>query len=449
MGVGKTCAAVHVLRGKYNTHGKVLPTLVLGPLIVVEQWADEIKRFSKIPHDRITPLTGKTGVQRHNQLRDALAESPDRIVVTNYETLQIPRVYDLLTKWAPDCLVVDEAHRIKRSSSKRAKLTTKLADRAHTCRLLLTGTPILNSPMDLFSQYRALDRGKTFGTNFVSFVAKYFYDANAAWRSSPKHFPDWRLRPGALEAFNKAISESSMTVEKKDCLDLPPLVRKVIHVPLSQSQKRLYDDLKKDFVAYLADKACVATLAITKALRLQQIVSGYVALEDEGGAKSTKQLENPRAAVLRELLEEIAPHHKVIVWCVFRQNYETVRGICDALQLQAVEVHGDVPNEEKFAAIKRFEADDACRVLIGHPGSGGVGVNLTAASYSIFYSRGFSLEFDLQAESRNWRGGSERHACITRIDLVAPGTIDEAVMEALASKVAISDKVLREASKRI
>jgi SNF2 family DNA or RNA helicase len=83
-------------------------------------------------------------------------------------------------------------------------------------------------------------------------------------------------------------------------------------------------------------------------------------------------------------------------------------------------------------------------VLIGHPGSGGIGLNLIEASYMIYYSRSFSLEHDIQSEARCYRGGSERHQSITRIDLVTPGTIDELVMKSLATKQELSDKILKE-----
>jgi SNF2 family DNA or RNA helicase len=131
------------------------------------------------------------------------------------------------------------------------------------------------------------------------------------------------------------------------------------------------------------------------------------------------------------------------VWAVFKENYAAIRQVCNDLELQFVEVHGDVSAKAKQDAVKRFDSDPACRVLVGHPGSGGIGVNLVAASYSIFYSRGFSLEFDLQAEARNFRGGSERHETIVRIDLVAPGTIDEQVMQALAAKQAVGETLVR------
>ena len=80
--------------------------------------------------------------------------------------------------------------------------------------------------------------------------------------------------------------------------------------------------------------------------------------------------------------------------------------------------------------------------MIANQTAGGIGINLTAASYSIFYSRNFSLEADLQAEARNYRGGSEVHKKITRIDLVAADSIDSLVVEALAKKENISEQIL-------
>ena len=80
--------------------------------------------------------------------------------------------------------------------------------------------------------------------------------------------------------------------------------------------------------------------------------------------------------------------------------------------------------------------------MIANQGAGGIGINMTEASYSIFFSRNFSLEHDLQAEARNYRGGSEMHQKVTRIDLVSPGTIDELISEALANKQNMAEKIL-------
>jgi hypothetical protein len=98
--------------------------------------------------------------------------------------------------------------------------------------------------------------------------------------------------------------------------------------------------------------------------------------------------------------------------------------------------------------VELYNNDPSCRVCIGHPGSGGIGINLvnklSTQSYSIFYSRNFSLEYDIQAEARNYRGGSEHYEKITRIDLVATGTIDEQIMACLRDKKVISAQILQD-----
>jgi SNF2 family DNA or RNA helicase len=316
----------------------------------------------------------------------------------------------------------------------------QLADQADLCRLILTGTPVLNSPMDLFAQYRIMDRGEALGTNFFVFRARYFQDRNAYMPKS-RYFPDWRPTTEGMAELNQVIQRTASVVKKEDCLDLPPLVRKVIEVDLSPEQRRLYDEMKRDFVAYLGDKACVAQLAITKALRLQQIVSGHLALEGEESVRVLS--DTPRVSALKELLADIAPYHKVLLWCSFRADYAACRGVCDALKLPYVEVHGDISQRDKVDAVKDFEGDEAVRVLIGHPGSGGIGINLCAASYAIYFSRSFSLEQREQSIARNYRAGSERHEKVTLIDLVAKGTIDETVLGALQAKTQMSLDLLR------
>lgn len=445
MGTGKTATACNILRQKWREAGSLVSTLILAPPIVLENWRRELLAHTDVPKDRIVVLSG-TGKKRLEALDRAMKLYGTRFVaITNYEGLLMAPLYaNLLERWRPQCLVVDESHRCKDIKARRTKLAIQLADQADLCRLILTGTPVLNSPMDLFSQYRIMDRGEALGKNFFVFRASYFVDRNA-YMPKQKYFPDWRPTEDGMERLNKVIQRTASRVEKKDCLDLPPLVRKTIEVELSPEQRKLYDAMKTDFVAYLGDKACVAQLAITKALRLQQIVSGHVPLEGEQGDISVRDLaDTPRESALRELLGEIAPYHKVIVWTVFRHSYGVVRRVASDLDLPFVEVHGEVGPSAKQAAVDAFERDPKVRVLIGHPGSGGIGVNLVAASYSIFYSRSFSLENDLQAEARNYRGGSHIHEKVTRIDLVARNTIDETVLNALQAKSQMSVELLRQ-----
>ena len=89
-----------------------------------------------------------------------------------------------------------------------------------------------------------------------------------------------------------------------------------------------------------------------------------------------------------------------------------------------------------------FRTNSDVRVMVANQAAAGVGINLVEASYSIYYSKNFSLEHDLQSEARNHRGGSEMHDKVTRIDIVAKGTIDELITEALMNKQNIGEQIL-------
>lgn len=440
VGTGKTRAAIEVLRRRAPAR-----ILILSPLITLTNWAREINRYAP----ELTPhVLYKSGAYRLGQFLRGVSD-PAAVFITNYEGLLMDPLFEALVDWRPQILVCDEIHRCKTKRAKRTLRAVKLAKTAKY-RLGLTGTCITNSPLDVFSQWLIVDGGEAFGDNEVAFRYNFFYDRNAARKGGGHYFPDWVPKPGAFDQISHLLAKRSMRIKKVECLDLPDLVRKEVMIDLAPEQKRLYEEMKKDFIAVVnSTEVVVAQLAMTKALRLMQIASGFAAAQSigEDGIASTRTIrlaENPRAAALKDLLEDLTPEHKVIVWAVFKENYDAIRAACAMLGIEAVEVHGDISAKKKQQAVDRFNTDPTCRVLFGHPRSGGIGINLTAASYSIFYSRGFSLEDDIQAESRNHRAGSEIHAKITRIDLVARGTIDEEVTKRLAMKLAISDAVLRE-----
>jgi SNF2 family DNA or RNA helicase len=209
-----------------------------------------------------------------------------------------------------------------------------------------------------------------------------------------------------------------------------------VEVELSPEQKRLYKSMERDFIAFLedSDKAIVAQLAITKTLRMRQILSGFIKTDDD---KITLLKRTPREAALEELLEEITGEHKVLVWSVFKAEYEIIRKVCKRLKLPFVEAHGGISNKAKYEAVEAFNTDPKVRVFIGHPGALGIGINLVASSYSIYYSRDYSLEQRDQSQARNYRGGSEQHESITHIDIVAKETIDEVILKSLENKTNI------------
>jgi SNF2 family DNA or RNA helicase len=437
VGAGKTGTAINICRHWFAEHNDILRTLIISPPITLTNWRDEWLINSEIPKEKLIVLYGS------EKERVALFEehkSSKVLFITNYEALLMKDLYARLLAWQPQVVIADEGHKVKDHTSRRAKLLFPLGDNAYY-RLLLTGTPILNSYMDLFSQFRFLDKGESFGKNFFAFRGKYFYDRNAGMPRG-SYFPNWQPRPKISQELEEILSKKSKVVKKENCLTLPPLVRTALKAELSKEQRKAYEQMRKSFIAYINDTAAIATIAIVKALRLQQIVSGFVKLDD-GTIHRFK--DNPRAEQLKELLSEMCPRNKVLIWAVFHENYETIRNICDELKLKYVEVTGEVSDKAKREAVNRFKTEEDCCVFISHPLSGGIGINLVEAKYAITYSRNFSLEQHIQAEGRNYRGGSNIHDKVTHYDLVTADTVDETVMESLNNKQAISDSVLLKA----
>ncbi len=437
-GTGKTLCSIQIVRHKFKVHKQILPTLILAPVIVLENWREEWQKFSNVPDERVLILNGPVK-KRIKLLNEGLERLGNQlIVITNYEGIVSSDAFfnDIYTNLVPDVLIVDESQRIKSHSSKRTKLVIKLADQTKY-KYLLTGTPILNSLLDIYSQFRVLDNGESFGSNFYSFRARYFYDKNIGMPNHV-HFPNWVVRPEAYEEVKEKIYKKAMRVKKEDCLTLPPLVKQKIYVELSPKQNKLYEEMLNNFVTSLDDKVVSADMALTKTLRMLQIVTGFIKDDDN----NLTSFETPRKKAIKELLSDICEHSKVLVWCCFKENYAQIRDICTALKIKFVEAHGEISSNAKYEAINSFNTNPDYKVLIGHPGSLGVGVNLVSASYSIYYSRTYNLEHDIQSEARNYRGGSEIHQKITRIDIVAKDTIDEIIMDSLANKFGEAEKIL-------
>jgi SNF2 family DNA or RNA helicase len=430
MGTGKTATVIHIIRHLFNSNSRYMRTLIVCPKSVMENWKKEILRFSEIPKGKIFPLKG-TLAQRVEVYNKAPEGS---IFITNYESFAYPLFAKAIDNMPPEVMILDESHRVKSTTSKRTKALIKVSEAMSRkfkkpYRYIMSGSPVLNNELDLFTQFLILDQGKTLGRNFFAYRATYFTDKNAFM---PKHihFPKWVVRPESTEKLKQLIAPICVTAKKEECLDLPPLVKMEVEVELSPEQKKSYDMMEKDFISFVGQDTspAVATIALTKVLRMQQILSGFLSTED--GVKSFE--ENPRADVLKELLEDYAEGQKVIVWAIFKHDYEVIRKICERLCVEYAEVTGEI--SDKQAELDRFEKDPKCRVMIASPQAGGTGVNMIEASVMIYYSRSYNLEHDMQSEARNYRGGSEKHAKITRIDLVAKNTIDTAILEALQNK---------------
>lgn len=440
-GCGKTGTLVNVAREVFlkeqGDERRPISTLILCPQIVIENWKREWLMHSHVRPSQIHCLRGSSH-ERATYFQFMTELDTHQIFITNYESLNMKYLFAALKKWKPQMVVLDESHKCKDYTAKRTKRVLELG-KTSRYRYILSGTPVLGSLFDIYTQYLFLDHGETFSPDFRKFRSEYFYDRN---EHRPRHtyYPDWVAKPGADRAINEKIYRKAIRVEKNKAIDLPPFVRQTIEIELEGKLRKTYDAMEKDAVAVIDDQTASADLAIKKALRLQQLTTGFIK-DDEG--KIITFPDNPRINALSEIIDSLGDE-KFIVWAVFKQNYEDIKYVLRKKNIPFGEVHGAISSTAKQNTIDVFNSPSkTLQAIVAHPASGGIGINLVAAPYAIFYSRDFSLENDIQAEARNYRGGSERHAKITRIDIVARGTIDEAILEALATKQNISEAVLK------
>jgi len=443
MGTGKTGAMANILRRRAERLDMLPKTLILSPQVTLFNWRDELLKHTYINDSKMLVLHKQGSAGKIKQLEQELKNDPHKIVIVNYEALLSDKLYDYIINWGPQILICDESHYVKNHKAKRSKKVAQIADQAWQ-RFIMTGTPILNNPTDIFMQYRILDGGATFGKDFFVFNSTYMEDKNASWKGrGGSYFPDWQPRVDKFPELQRKMYRKAIRVTKDECLDLPPLIEETYKIPLSPKQRKYYDEMYRDFVTFVQEAskegAVTAQLAVTKALRLQQIVTGFVQTED-GDIIEIK--ENPRLDAVKQLLLALHAEHKTIIWCSFRFNYKQLGKLCDNLGINHVFLTGEMNLKEKQDAMDTFRTDNTCRVIIANRRAGGIGVNLVEASYSIVYSRNFNLNDELQSAARNHRGGSEIHERVVKINLCAKDTIDEHVTEALGNKKNIADLIV-------
>jgi SNF2 family DNA or RNA helicase len=200
---------------------------------------------------------------------------------------------------------------------------------------------------------------------------------------------------------------------------------------LSPEALRVYLELEKDFVAEVRDGRVTAANAMVKLLRLQQVAGGWVKTDDG----QYRRVDSAKQNLLADTFEDIGAGEPVVVFCRFHADLNAVHEAAKTAGFQSLELSG------RRDELKRWQEGEA-QVLAVQISAGGVGVDLTRARYSIYYSLSFSLgEYD-QALSRVHRPGQTRP--VEHIHLVARNTVDRKIMRALEKRAEVVEAVLAE-----
>lgn len=322
-------------------------------------------------------------------------------------------------------MIVDESTTIKNSAAQRTKNVLRLSSLAKY-RRVLTGSPVTQSPLDLYSQMSFAVPG-LLGTSFYSFRAKYavMQRKNFGGREVPivVGFQN-------LDALAEKIKAHMFRVTKEQCLDLPPKVYTSREVELTEEQTKLYEAMKRKAYILLEDSdAEVSAMAvISQILKLHQIVCGHI-VDDLG---VLHDVPNNRIAELLQVVEETSG--SVIIWANYRHDVDMIcRALGEAYGTHNVlQYDGSIDMERRERAVETFQSKRA-RFFVGTVATGGFGITLTAATTVIYYSNSYDLERRIQSEDRAHRIG--QGSSVTYVDLICPGTVDEKIIQVLRQKM--------------
>lgn len=382
------------------------------------------------------------GKREFKKLIEPSSDRKLRVIVINVEALAtapgreaLKLVYE--TSKEGVMIAVDECTCVKNIKAKRSKEVYVWAAKSKYKRIM-TGTPITQSPLDLWGQCLVLGRSMLGFKSFYAFRGRYA-------ELETKHFGPRAIqvvkRYVNLQELSRLLSTFSTILTKADCLDLPPKVYKRIDVQLSKTQQDLYNQMRDQAMLELDGHEVEVTNVITQIVKLHQIACGQLKLDE----KTYHSIENNRLPALMELLEDYPG--KVIIWANYRQTLEDV---VEALREKYGDetvgpYYGGVPDKERAETIKRFQdPNDSLRFFVSNPQSGGYGLTLTEANLVVYYSNSYNLEHRLQSEDRAHRIGQDDK--VTYVDLVSPDTVDIKILDALRKKKNLADMVINAAS---
>lgn len=361
-----------------------------------------------------------------------------RILLVNVEafaTAKVARYLEAFTHRSNFLLAVDESTTIKNIKAKRTKAVLKLGQSAKYKRIL-TGSPITQSPMDLYSQCYFLDKDLLGFDSYWSFQGRYaIIRQTRVGNHSFQQIVGFRN----LGELTDKLYNFSYRVTKQEALDLPEKIYTTRNVNLTSDQVRHYNSMKNVAVAFLESGDMVtAPEVMTRLLRLQQLLCGYLVTDDG----ETVEIANHRIDAMLDTIEEM--DGKVIIWSRFRHDIKKIRKALekDYGSGTVVTYYGDTSQEDRDKAIDRFQNEERTRFFVGNAQTAGRGLTLTAATNVIYYSNDFNLETRIQSEDRCHRIGQKNN--VLYVDLVVPDSIDIHIVKVLQSKITLAGRTLGE-----
>lgn len=456
MGTGKTKQAIDTACA-LRMEDKIKIVLVICKLTLTPNWVAEFKKHASIEYDIFLPKT-----PRSPAVDKWMGEELDfKIMVIGTESLSQGRMFETAQRFllssTKAMVILDESHDIANHKAVRSERVVELGRMAEY-RMALTGTPIMDGPMNLYMQFEFLDPNVIGIGDFYAFRNRYA--VMGGWRDA-KGRPMNIVGYQNLDELMALVGPYIFQVRKSEVLtELPPKRFKKHYVELLPEQKALIKELKHS-KKYEWDhrgdsQEVVMKNVLELALRLHQIVGGHVATRDKRSKFDKLTMEelfvdvtemhevippgkNPKVQETVAIIKETQV--STVVWAVYRPELMAIRQELIRADVPAShigEIHGGVDEDERYAVLEKFQRGEI-KYLLTNQQTGGTGYNMTAAELCIYYNNTFSMTARAQSEDRAHRIGQTNS--VLYIDLVAEKTIDEVVLAAIDQKMNLSEYI--------
>ncbi|KNE58743.1 hypothetical protein AMAG_04297 [Allomyces macrogynus ATCC 38327] len=462
MGLGKTLQSITVMASHHHAVGKQrkCTSLVVCPPTLTGHWHHEILRYTT----NLNPVCYAGSVPERRKLVDQLDSFS--VIITSYDTLR--NDIDVFAGRQFEYCVLDEGHVIRNGKTKTTKAVKQVQARH---RLILSGTPIQNNVLELWSLFDFLMPG-FLGTEH-QFNERYARPILAS-RDAKKSSAAQAAGLAALESLHRQVLPFLLRRLKEDVLhDLPPKIIQDHYCDLTPLQRRLYQQVIES--AELAQRQHVfqslhamRRIANHPLLYLQSAAGHTVpdaaklaadphlhGLDQAPKLQALKQLlqdcgigvaEEPSAAAAAASVsaDPIAPH-RVLIFCQMRQTLDLIEHDLFRKHLPTVSylrLDGQTDRNLRHGLVQKFNDDPSIDVLLLTTSAGGLGLNLTGADTVIFVEHDWNPMMDLQAMDRAHRLGQKRVVNVYR--LITRGTLEEKIMGLQRFKLHIAGQVVNQ-----
>ncbi len=453
---GKTKVAVDYA-SILHAAGKVSRVVVLCPVNAIGVWMNELEANCPYPY-RLTVWDRKTR-KRTNLELPRYGDNVLDFLVVNYDALSTPGAirkrdeegniirsrsrggrFDIKKKlklWQPDLIILDESHRIKSPSARKATMAHSLGKIA-TYRLIMTGTVVTKRKrlIDIWSQWEFLNPSR-FHCTFGEFKSTYARFANM------NGYQKW-LRNLNEEQLHGFIHLDSFSITREECYDLPKQTHQVIPVELTDEESGdIYDEMAREMVAQIKNgELTEASIQLTLGIRLRQITSGLARTTTR-----TEQFPNGKLMVigaeklrviqsrLEDLLEE---DEKIVIGALWKADIYRIEKMLRQMKVPTYKIQGGMRHTDRTYNVAQFHKVQGGAVFIGQPAAAGEAIDLSCASIMQWYS--------LTPSWVNFRQFSDRIALSDKPTFfeyyLARGTVDELLYQTLQEDGNLGKKMI-------